>query len=126
MSKLVLLIDDDEDELTIFSMAMLLAGYEYEYAYASSAQQAMQLMTLQTPSYIFVDLNMPKVNGLACVKNIRKLARYDQVPVIMYSNGVNAGLMESAIAAGADNCIKKESTLAGQASVFTTVFSTLS
>ena len=114
MSKLILLIDDDWDEMAIFSMAVSMAGWQCDYLYANSVNDAMQRLERETPAYIFVDMNMPKTNGLTCVANIRKLHKFDSVPVIVYSTGVDAGLVKQAIAAGANGCVKKEGSLTVQ------------
>lgn len=111
MSKLILLIDDDFDEMAIFSMAVSMAGWQCDYLYADNVDTAMQILEAETPAYIFVDVNMPKINGLTCVANIRKVHRLDCVPVIVYSTGVDRKLTEQALEAGANGCVKKESSL---------------
>lgn len=111
MSKLILLIDDDAEEIGIFSMAVSLAEQDYEYAYAGNMQQALQFLAGVVPAYIFVDLNMPRADGLSCVARMRRIAQLDDVPIIVYSTGADEKLFQSAIKAGANDCIKKEYTL---------------
>lgn len=111
MSKLILLIDDDDDEMNIFTMAVSMVNEDYEYAYACSVDQAMRFLAGVEPAYIFVDVNMPKTDGLSCVSRIRRLARFDHVPVIVYSTAADDRLLRSAKALGANDCIRKENTL---------------
>ena len=94
MNKHILLIDDDEDEMTLFTVAMGLAGFNYELTYACNMQVAMQVLWQQAPDCVFIDLNMPKTDGLACIAAIRKQARYDAIPLIMYSTGADAMLFK--------------------------------
>lgn len=114
MSKLILLIDDDFDEMAILTMAVSIAGWQCEYLYANSVNTALQILENETPAYIFVDMNMPKIDGLTCVANIRQLHWLDRVPVIVYSTGIDAVLIKKAIAAGANDCVKKEGCLKQQ------------
>lgn len=111
MSKLILLIDDDVDEFHIFSIAIAMIEGDYQPVYAANVQQAMQLIAEKVPACIFVDANMPRQDGLSCVAHIRKLAHLDQVPVIVYSTRADEYLCKLAIAAGANDCVRKQDTL---------------
>src|SRR5207253_2573608 len=40
----------------------------------------------ELPDYIFLDVNMPEINGIECLQQIRKNKKLDDIQVIMYSN----------------------------------------
>jgi DNA-binding response OmpR family regulator len=37
------------------------------------------------PEYIFLDLNMPRMNGKQCLAEIKRIKKLSDVPVIIYS-----------------------------------------
>jgi CheY-like chemotaxis protein len=85
------LIDDDPDDHDIFKMA--LNGISDRLQCVTAADGADGIEKLErneefTPDYIFLDLNMPRVDGRACLKEIRKIERLTKVPVIIYSTSV--------------------------------------
>lgn len=41
------------------------------------------------PDYIFLDLNMPLMDGKQCLKELRQMAQLNKVPVVIYSNSGN-------------------------------------
>jgi len=124
MNRLILLIDDDADEVVLFSSALTIAGLACDYVYAESVPCAMEMLEQITPAYIFVDVNMPKIGGLAFVSFIRKQPRFDAIPVIVYSTAANAELYAQAIKLGANDCIRKEDSLKRQAEHLARVLNT--
>lgn len=108
MNKQILLIDDDEDEQNIFNEALDKAQLTCKCICASSAKKGIELLNTLIPDYIFLDINMPGMNGLECLMEIKKQKSLKPIPVIMYSTGVNDELTYAAIKLGATACIKKE------------------
>ena len=41
------------------------------------------------PDFIFLDINMSKVDGINCLKKIRERDKLSHVQVIMFSSGMN-------------------------------------
>ena len=37
------------------------------------------------PDFIFLDINMPSMDGKSCLRNIRKDERFNSIPVIIYT-----------------------------------------
>ena len=54
---------------------------------ASSCDEGLELLNKSSvlPDYIFLDLNMPKVDGKKCLLELKKNARVKDIPVIIYS-----------------------------------------
>jgi CheY-like chemotaxis protein len=86
----VVLIDDDHDDFEIFSMALKEADPSVFCIYYDSAQEALAKLTdlsSPDPDYIFLDLNMPGMNGLQFLESIKK-TKASHLPVIVYSTSI--------------------------------------
>jgi CheY-like chemotaxis protein len=86
--KTVLLIDDDIDDQEIFSLALSRADQSAECICSNDALQALEKIGSDSdfiPDYIFVDMNMPRMNGTQCLSEIKKIERLKNVPVFIYS-----------------------------------------
>jgi CheY-like chemotaxis protein len=82
-----MIIDDDEDDrfffkeaiTDMFSSAVCLEATDGVHA-LNHLQKAEQL-----PNFIFLDINMPRMDGKECLKELKKDATLKDIPVIMYS-----------------------------------------
>lgn len=62
------------------------------------------------PHYIFLDLNMPRMNGKQCLKEIKKMKHLENVPVFMYSTSSDTQIMkETKLMGAADYLVKPPS-----------------
>lgn len=67
----ILLVEDDEDQLTI--RAMLLAQLGFTVFQANHPEQAMELARLHNPRCALLDLRLPTVeDGLALIRTLKK------------------------------------------------------
>jgi CheY-like chemotaxis protein len=83
-----LLIDDDLDDQEIFALALEQVANNWICLVASSGLEAIRQLNDRSrvaPSYIFLDLNMPKMNGKECLKEIKKIQHLKNIPVVIYS-----------------------------------------
>ena len=86
--KICFMVDDDIDDQEIFTIALDEIDQKVECVFASDGIEAVQKLLddpLFEPDYIFLDLNMPKMNGKQCLEEIRKISRLSQTPIIIYS-----------------------------------------
>lgn len=83
----ILTVDDDIEDIEIFCDAVRDVDPSIVCLTAKSAEEALQILNsdIQLPEYIFLDINMPKVDGNVCLKEIKNDARLNKIPVIMYS-----------------------------------------
>jgi len=79
----ILLIDDDPDEHEIFSLALKEYDSKITCVCANGCMETLFLNFL--PDVIFLDMNMPHTNGLACLRKIKETLRFKDVPVYMFS-----------------------------------------
>ncbi|MBC7850873.1 MAG: response regulator [Chitinophagaceae bacterium] len=111
MTKQILLIDDDEDEIDILTDAIKQTGKPIQCLYEKDPVLAIARLEHLQPDYIFVDYNMPKINGLECLAEIRKIGVIQKVPVILYSSNITEDVRMKATALGAAACIEKSFSL---------------
>jgi CheY-like chemotaxis protein len=107
MNKRVLLIDDDEDEYDIFKEALVKARLPVECITINCSNGALKILETVKPDFIFVDYNMPAVNGVECIREIKKMDAMAHVPIIIFSTAMNGAIEEIAKASGATACIRK-------------------
>lgn len=83
----ILNVDDDLEDIEIFCDAVRAVDPSIICVVATSAEQAMKILNsdIELPEYIFLDINMPKVDGNTCLREIKKDQRLKKIPVIMYS-----------------------------------------
>lgn len=107
----ILLIDDDEDDQEIFLMALKKITSEVIFTAESDASEALaKLLSGElSPDVIFLDLNMPIMNGQQFLVEIKKLEKLSEIPVIIYSTTSNEATIQLMKDLGAADFITKPS-----------------
>lgn len=106
----VLLIDDDSDDQEIFSHAMDKANHSARCVFADDGIQALEKLQQDInflPDYIFIDMNMPRMNGQQCLAAIKEINRLKNVPIYMYSTSADPESIEQNKKLGATDFIVK-------------------
>ena len=111
MKKHILLIDDDDDELELFMAALKGIQTPCNCTFARGAEHALNILSHVKPDIVFLDFNMPKINGLKCLVEIRKLTNGPNLPVILYSNWISKETFDAAQRLGVLACINKPSKM---------------
>ena len=111
MTRDILLIDDDIDELELFADALASIDKKIECSQVKSLTEAMEYLQFNTPAYIFIDFNMPVTNGLDCLAELRKVNKLQNTGIIMYSNHISESMQHQARNLGATDCMKKPNTI---------------
>jgi CheY-like chemotaxis protein len=85
--KLLMIVDDDKDDRFFFRSAIRKNNPSFECVEAENGVEALQQLrtTEQLPDFIFLDLNMPKMDGRECLKELKKDKTLKNIPVIIYS-----------------------------------------
>ena len=105
-----MLIDDDIDDKEIFEIALSDLNHDIDFKYATGGVEALEMFSRDTnliPDYIFLDLNMPRMNGSQCLTEIKNIERLKNVPVIMYSTSSNPKFIEESKMLGAFDYVIK-------------------
>lgn len=105
---MVLLIDDDKDDCDIFCEAANEVS-ECKCHCVHSPVDALSVLTKtqKLPLCIFLDINMPGMDGFTLLKHIRSNPKFSNVPVIMYSTTPSPLEAQKSLSMGADRFIRK-------------------
>jgi len=82
--KKILLVEDDVFIVDIYRTK--LESEKFEVATAGNGMEAMSKLEKFIPDLILLDIVMPYMNGMDFLKEIKKDARFENIPVIMLSN----------------------------------------
>ena len=73
----------------------------------------LQSEILLLPDYIFLELNMPVMKGMACLAELKKLEVLKNIPVVMYSTSSDKDVVDESIKLGAMDFFVKPSNFTG-------------
>jgi len=107
-------IDDDEDDRDFFCTAMQEIDENIECIFAKDGVNAVNQLTENEsfiPDYIFIDMNMPLMDGRQCLETIKKIERLNNIPVYIYSTSGSPKLVEQVMNAGAKDFLIKPSSM---------------
>ena len=87
----ILLIDDDEDDQFIFINALKEITAEHKCSIASNGMEALSYLndTSSLPDLIFLDLNMPVMNGIELILILKADRRFADIPAVIYTTSDN-------------------------------------
>jgi CheY-like chemotaxis protein len=102
-------IDDDADDQEIFGMAISEVRPGISCLFANDGIDALDRLSDPSfsPACIFIDLNMPRMNGKECLVEIRKIERLRNIPVFIYSTFLDHTLIAECKELGAADFIVK-------------------
>ena len=112
--KTCFLIDDDIDDQEIFVLVLKSVNPSITCVTANDGIEAVTKLTEEeafNPDYIFLDLNMPRMDGRECLQEIKKIDRLKKVPVIIYSTSSGQNDMLATRALGASGYLEKQSSV---------------
>lgn len=108
--KTLYLIDDDVDDLEFFCEAVTRIDGSiicFKRADSGEALRAFQQHDVPLPDLIFLDLNMPLVDGRTFLTELKKISAYANVPVIIYSTSSHSRDIEDTKQLGAAGFMTK-------------------
>ncbi|MCH8567132.1 MAG: response regulator [Balneolales bacterium] len=108
----VLLTDDDEGDRLVFVEIFEEIASEIHVSVLNDGKQLMDYLQKQNslfPHIIFLDLNMPNLSGLECLKEIRKEEKYNDISIAIYSTSNSQKDIEDTFLYGANIYITKPS-----------------
>ena len=102
----VLIAEDSRDTRIMLKRAFELKGYSV--LEAEDGNEALEVVHDNRPNLIEIDLNMPVVDGLEAIKEIRKLeAPGEQVPIVAITAFDVYGMKEAAFETGCNTYLSK-------------------
>jgi len=104
MSKKILVVEDHHD--TSFTLCKLLKLEGYDVEHAIDGMAGYQTATSHHPDLIVTDIQMPRMNGIDLIKQIRSQDDIAGTPIIVMS-AYGKRIIDDAMAAGADGYVEK-------------------
>lgn len=111
---MIMIVDDDEDDIEIFCEAVKQLHKDNECVSASNGEDALHKLSRENerlPDFIFLDLNMPRLNGKQCLTRLKLNTRLRDIPVIIYSTSKLEEDIEEAKQLGAVHFLTKPSKI---------------
>lgn len=111
--KLCVLIDDDDDDQLIFSTTIKKHFKGYDFLSFSSFNDAEPTLgnRAEDIGVVFIDLNMPRINGKEGLEQLRSDPMYNSKPLIIYSTSNNPDDVKECLKKGATAFITKPSKI---------------
>ncbi|MEO6177063.1 MAG: response regulator [Flavobacterium circumlabens] len=110
--KNILLIDDDRDDTDIFIEAINSLNKDIRCVAENNPIKALENLksSEKLPDLIFLDYNMPVINGCEFLQKMRKVQQLQQIPVILYSTYSEAAAEQLSITQDTEKYITKPNT----------------
>ncbi|MDF3056154.1 MAG: two-component system response regulator [Rariglobus sp.] len=105
MTKLILLVEDDENDVFLLTRALKKAGIENSLQVADDGRQALDYVEgcgrfsnraeFPLPYLVLLDLKLPQVKGLDVLKRIRELAGRSLIVVVLSASSNETDIAEA-------------------------------
>ncbi|RKN83698.1 response regulator [Ulvibacterium marinum] len=105
-----MIVDDDDDDIDFFCQAIRKIDPTYTCMSATDGEAALQKLQNETnalPDFIFLDLNMPRMDGKTCLRELKKQEKLKDIPVIIYTTSSHPQEREETLQLGAAHFLTK-------------------
>jgi len=104
-SATILNIEDNFDNRMLIRRVLMAVGYEI--VEAGNAGEGLEVLKSLHPNLIFMDINMPDMDGYSLTARIRSLPSFESVPIVALTANVMRGDREKSLEAVCDGYIQK-------------------
>ncbi|MGZ5248126.1 MAG: response regulator [Flavitalea sp.] len=112
---MVLLAEDDEDDKEFIRLAFEKVAAKQRLHIADNGQEALNflipLKENDLPCLIVLDLNMPVLNGLQTLEALKKIPKFQKIPIVIFSTSDNTEDKSRCLSQGAVEYLVKPSSL---------------
>ena len=106
----IILADDDEDDRLFFTDAFSELKINTKVNTYNDGVELMNYLNSDDailPQFLFLDLNMPKKNGIECLHEIKSNSKFEDIAIAIYSTSSSEEHIEETFVSGANIYIKK-------------------
>ena len=93
--------------MTLETLSRSIEIFGHQALIASSGEQAQELIAGQSPDLIVTDMNLPDIDGISLVKQIKADPRSSSIPIVILSASPEIDATEIALSAGAEEFLEK-------------------
>ena len=105
MAKTILAVDDSGSLRQMVAFSLKATGYDV--VQAVDGQDGLDKAKEKTVDLVLTDQNMPIMDGLTLIKNLRELGSYQKVPILMLTTESSDEMKAKGKAAGANGWLVK-------------------
>jgi CheY-like chemotaxis protein len=106
----ILIAEDDADDRFLLQTAFLENGYTDTIDFVENGVEVLSYLRDNIPSFILLDLNMPKKNGREVLREIKENPELKKIPVIIFTTTKNEMEINRCYELGANSYIVKPSS----------------
>jgi len=104
----ILIVDDSQTMRKVIRKAISISGFNLgECLEAGNGKEALEILSLHHVDIILADLNMPVMNGIEMIQEIRKDKNYLHIPVVLITTEGSEKRLEELRRIGVDGYIQK-------------------
>lgn len=104
----VLIVDDSSSMRAVIKRAIKMSGFNVgEYLEAADGRQALTVLNDQWVDIVLTDINMPNMNGMQLISEIKADAMLRSIPVVMVTTEGSEKRIHDSMELGASGYIKK-------------------
>ena len=104
----VLLVDDSTSMRAVLKKMVRASGFHMGECFeAGDGTEALKVLTDNWVDIVLTDINMPNMNGLELVAEMKRDQLLSSIPVVVVSTERSEGVVEESIKTGASGYIKK-------------------
>ncbi|MBV9960474.1 MAG: response regulator [Acidobacteria bacterium] len=101
----IMVVEDDDDSRLMMKTLLELKGYRV--LDAASGEEALARAEQDRPGLILMDLQLPRLSGLAVARRVRQHAQLSETPIIIVSGHDPLQHRQLALAAGCNEFLHK-------------------
>ena len=105
MREKILIVEDNPQSMRL--LEMVLRAKNYTFLKATDGEEALDIAMRERPDLIIMDIELPKINGLAVTRKLRRTPEFSHVPIIAVTARAMKGDRERVIGAGCDAYLPK-------------------
>jgi len=96
MRKSIVIVDDFDNTLWVLEATLKMISHDFELLKAQDGKEALAYFDGRKIDLLITDLNMPVMNGIELVKNVKKNENYRKLPIIMLTTEKSPELKKEA------------------------------
>ncbi len=105
MARLILTVDDSPSIRLMMKLTLTAQGFEV--VQAADGVEALELAKKRVADLVLTDINMPRMDGLTLIKELRALPNYKTVPMLILTTESGADRKQIGKANGATGWLVK-------------------